>query len=201
VALLIAGCSDDDGSGVGTTSTVGPTLSTLVTSTSAGAPTTGAMTTDVTTAGATTTPTTTPTTTMTLPPTTTTSTTSTTTTTSTTLPPTTTTIVTQGAVVRVANATDINGAAGNLSQQLRDRTFTVGDPVNAAGPEEKLDVSKVYFKPEAEAVARSVAMLMGDVVVLPLPSPAPIVGANVGLGDAGVLVMLGRDLAGKVELR
>jgi len=105
--------------------------------------------------------------------------------------------VTEGATVLVANATNVQGAAGMLSQQLRDRTFTVADPTNAAGYEELLDTSKIYFVPAAEPVARSVALLLGNVPLAPMPVPAPVVGANVGLGDAGVLVMLGRDLAGR----
>jgi hypothetical protein len=39
-------------------------------------------------------------------------------------------------------------------------------------------------------------MVMG-VPTFPMPIPAPIDGAMVGLGDATVLVMVGRDLAGK----
>jgi hypothetical protein len=104
-------------------------------------------------------------------------------------------------VVLVANATNVGGAASLVTQQLRDRAFAVAEPTNAAGFDEVLDTSKVYFKAEAEAVARSVAHLMGDIPLARMPTPAPIDGATIGLGDAGVLVMLGKDLAGKVVLR
>ena len=101
----------------------------------------------------------------------------------------------------VANATNVQGAAGKLSQQLRDRGFTVDDPTNAAGYEELLDTSKIYFAPTAEPVARSISMLMGDVPLVPMPVPAPIVDADVGLGNAGVLVMLGEILPARPSHR
>jgi LytR cell envelope-related transcriptional attenuator len=127
---------------------------------------------------------------------TTTSTTTTTTTTTTTLPPTTTTpLVTQGAVVLIANASAVPGAAGRLTETLRAAGFQVADPTNAAGWEESLDASKIYARPEAQAVADSLSQVMGGIPVSGMPTPAPIVGAMVGLGDAGVLLMLGKDLA------
>lgn len=128
---------------------------------------------------------------------TTTSTTSTTTTTTTT-PPTTTTIevVVEGGVLKVANASGVDGAAGKLTLELAALGFQTREPTNAAGPDESLDVSKVYVKPGSEAVARSVAALMGGLEVLAMPSPAWIKGATEGLGDATVLVVLGHDLAG-----
>lgn len=128
---------------------------------------------------------------------TTTSTTSTTTTTTTT-PPTTTTIevVVEGGVLKVANASGVDGAAGKLTLELAALGFQTREPTNAAGPDESLDVSKVYVKPGSEAVARSVAALMGGLEVLAMPSPAWIKGATDGLGDATVLVVLGHDLAG-----
>ena len=128
---------------------------------------------------------------------TTTSTTSTTTTTTTT-PPTTTTIevVVEGGVLKVANASGMDGAAGKLTLELAALGFQTREPTNTAGPDESLDVSKVYVMPGSEAVARSVAALMGGLEVLAMPSPAWIKGATAGLGDATVLVVLGHDLAG-----
>jgi hypothetical protein len=133
---------------------------------------------------------------------TTTSTTTTTTTTTTTLPPTTTVpptttipLVTEGAVVLVANASAVPGAAGRLTESLRSMGFHVADPTNSAGYETSLDASKIYAKPEAQAVADSISRVMGGIPVSRMPTPAPIMGATVGLGDAGVLVMLGTDLA------
>ena len=138
-------------------------------------------------------------TTTTLPPTTT-STSSTTT--STTIPPTTTTtfpFVNQGATVIVANAADVPGAATKLSDQLAEYGFVMLPPTNGAGPEEIIDVTRIYARPEpeAQAVALSVARVMGEIPVERMPTPAPIEGATDGLGGATILVMLGKDLAGQ----
>ncbi len=143
--------------------------------------------------------TTTTTTTTTIPPTTTS--TSTTTTSTTTIPPTTTTttlpLITEGAVVIVANASNVNGAAQQLSGELGARGFHMGDPTNAAGNEERLDVSKVYFMPAGADVAASIGRVMGDIAVARMPVPVSITGGPAKLGDATVVVMLGTDLASK----
>jgi LytR cell envelope-related transcriptional attenuator len=134
----------------------------------------------------------------TLPPSTTTSTTTTTTTTTTTIPPTTTTtspLVLDNAVVMVANASGVDGAAATLTDKLAARGYVTVKAVNAAGLEEELDISKVYYLADGEAAARSIAAVMGSLVVAPMPTPAWIVGATEALGDANVLIMLGRDLA------
>ncbi len=143
---------------------------------------------------------TTTTTATTLPPTTT-STTSTTSTTTTTLPPTTTTttipLIIEGAVVIVANASNVNGAAAQLSQELAARGFHMADATNAAGVEERVDVSKVYFLPAGADVAASIGRVMGDVSVTRMPVPVSITGGPAALGEATVVVMLGKDLASK----
>ena len=136
----------------------------------------------------------------TLPSTTTSSTTTstTTTTTTTTLPPTTTTspLVTADAIVMVANASGVDGAASTLASELAARGYLATKAVNAAGIEEDLETSKVYYLPTGEAAARSIAAAMGGLPVGAMPTPAWIVGATAALGDANVLVMLGHDLAG-----
>lgn len=120
-------------------------------------------------------------------------------TTTTTIPPTTTTtipLVTEGALVLIANAAGIPGAAGQLTAALQAVGFAMKEPTDAAGYEESLDASKIYFRPEAEAAAQSLAAVMQVNSVTRMPTPAPIVDAMVGLGDATVLIMLGKDLAG-----
>lgn len=120
--------------------------------------------------------------------------------TTTTIPaPTTTTVplVTEGAVVLVANASNVPGGAGKLASALAAVGFHMAPSTNAGGNEERLDVTKIYFLPGGEAVAQSLAMVMGSVAVTRMPVPAPITGANVNLADATVLIMLGKDLAGK----
>lgn len=144
---------------------------------------------------------TTTTTTTTLPPTTTSTSTSTTSTTTTTLLPTTTTttipLIIEGAVVIVANASNVNGAAAILSQELAARGFHMADATNAAGVEERVDVSKVYFLPAGADVAASIGRVMGDVSVTRMPVPVSITGGPAALGEATVVVMLGKDLASK----
>jgi hypothetical protein len=122
----------------------------------------------------------------------TTSTSTTSTTTTTTIP-----LVTAGAVVKVANASGVPRAAAALSTLLSGLGFTLAEPVNAAGWEEQLDDTKVYARDESRAVAESVARMLGGVAIERMPTPAPIDGATVGLGEATVLVMLGADLAGQ----
>lgn len=116
------------------------------------------------------------------------------------LPTTTTTttpIIIDGAFVLVANAAGLNGAGAKLTETLASIGFDMRDPVNAAGADETLPLSRIYATPEAQEVALSVSFLMGDIPILPMPTPPPIVGAVDALGDATVLVMLGKDLAGK----
>ena len=146
---------------------------------------------------ATTPTTTTTTTTTTIPPTTTSTT--TTTTTTTTLPPTTTSttipLITEGATIIVANASGVTGAGALLGQELGAAGFHVFDVTNSAGVEERLDVSKVYFLPAGFDVATSIGLAMGGILVARMPVPVSITGGPAALGDATVVVMLGKDLA------
>ncbi|MEO7370837.1 MAG: LytR C-terminal domain-containing protein [Ilumatobacteraceae bacterium] len=136
-------------------------------------------------------------TTTTIPPTTSTSTTSTTTTT--TIPPTTTTttipLITEGAVVIVANASGVTGAAALLTQELTAAGFHMMGATNSAGVEEKLDGTKVYFLPAGTDVAASIGRALGGIPVTPMPTPVSITGGPARLGDATVVVMLGKDIA------
>jgi len=164
-AVWLAGCTFGPPS-VPTTTTLPPTTSTSSTTTTTTTPTT---------------------------------TTSTTTTTTTTLPPTTTSttipLITEGAVAIVANASGVTGGAALLTQELTALGFHMGDATNAAGVEERLDVSKVYYLPAGADVATSIGRVMGGVVVTRMPVPVSITGGPARLGDATVVVMLGKDLA------
>jgi hypothetical protein len=107
-----------------------------------------------------------------------------------------TVVTTKGALVVVANASSVNGAAGQLTTALTGKEF---DLVAATNATEKIDVSRVFYDPanaQAQAVATSVASLMGVAEVLPLESPAPVDGGALQ-GGATVLVMLGSDKASK----
>ena len=112
-------------------------------------------------------------------------------TTTTTEPP----LVTAGATVVVANASGVPGSAGRMTDELVAVGFTTATPTNATT---SLEESIVYFDPSiaaAQAVADSVARVMGGLVVEAVPTPVPVDGAS--LGDAGVLLMLGTAQADK----
>jgi hypothetical protein len=84
-----------------------------------------------------------------------------------------------------------------MAEQLAAVNFVTIEATNAAGVDESLEVSKIYVKPGGEAVANQISQLMGGVVVAPMPTPAWISNGTAGLGDATVLVMLGKDFADK----
>lgn len=105
--------------------------------------------------------------------------------------------VTAGATVIVANASGVGGSAGDMSTELQGAGYEMIDPTNAAGGANLAD-TVVYFAadlPAAEAVAGSVARDLGGVDALPLPTPAPVAGEDIGA--ATVLVMLGTNEANK----
>ncbi len=116
----------------------------------------------------------------------------TTSTTTTTEPPLTTT----GATVIVANASGVAQSAAGMTTELEGAGFEMGTPTN--GTATGLTTTIVYYEPSiaaAEAVANSVARVMGGLAVETMPSPIPVEGGS--LDGAGVLVMLGTDTAGK----
>lgn len=131
--------------------------------------------------------------------TTTTSTTTTSSTTTTTIAPTTTTEppFTTGGVVKVANASGVDGAAAVLSTDLAALGFVLRDPTNGFGVDADLATSKIYVGWGAEAVGASVSRLMGGIPVFYMTTPVWIVGGIAALADANVLILLGHDLAGK----
>lgn len=117
----------------------------------------------------------------------------------TTLPATTTTepLVIAGAIVKVANCSDVNGAAGVLTDEFEILGYEVRKATNGAGADRNLEVTKIYVAEGAEAQARSISKLMGGIDLYQMPVPAWIAGGSEELGDANVLIMLGRDKAGK----
>jgi hypothetical protein len=104
-------------------------------------------------------------------------------------------LITEGAVAIVANASGVTGAAALLTQELSSLGFHMGDATNSAGVEERLDVSKVYYLPAGVDVANSIGRAMGGIAVSRMPTPVSITGGPARLGDATVVVMLGKDLA------
>ena len=109
----------------------------------------------------------------------------------TTIGPTTTTLpARQPADVKVivANASDVKGAAGKATEQLKAAKYNALAPANST----KLDASAVYFTAgfdrEAAAVATALGLPAPSVKALPTPPPVDVKTAN-------VLVMLGVDHA------
>jgi hypothetical protein len=108
------------------------------------------------------------------------------------------TYVTEGATVIVANASDVNGSAGRLSERLAAVGFTTVTAVNST--EGTLAVTKIYFDPAntaAKAVADSLQLALGggEITVVEVATPPPIDTAD--LAGAGVLVAMGNDVADK----
>lgn len=115
----------------------------------------------------------------------------------TTIAPTTTvfTPVTEGATVVVANSNTVGGSAGRMTKTLEVVGFTMGEPVNGT---DTLEDSIVYYDTSvaaAQAVAESVGVVMGGLVVEAVPTPPPT--ADGTMGDGSVLVMLGNNEADK----
>jgi hypothetical protein len=101
--------------------------------------------------------------------------------------------------VIVANASNVNGAAAQMTRALEVVGYAMGEPTNKADTLGQLDATVVYFDPavpNAEQVAGSVARSLGGVdSIAPVAVPAPTQTGE--LGGAGVLVLLGIDKAGK----
>ncbi|MCU0259788.1 MAG: LytR C-terminal domain-containing protein [Ilumatobacteraceae bacterium] len=117
-----------------------------------------------------------------------------TTTTTTTAPP----LVTTGAQVQVANASNVNGAAAGMTRALEAVGFTMGDPTNRSEAFGQAETTVIYYNaanPQALAVAESVGRSVGGVTsISELTVPAP---TESGEADGDVLLMLGIDKAGK----
>ncbi len=101
-----------------------------------------------------------------------------------------------GAIVVVANASTVNGAAGVLTTALQGKNFSTAKAANATVKQEATTILYDPTNSGALAVAQSLAVILGNPVVQEVPSPAPIEG-GVLLDGATVIVMLGSDKANK----
>ena len=104
--------------------------------------------------------------------------------------------VTDGAIVIVANSSNVNGAAGRMSDRLAAVGFEMGTPTD--GTEGQLEVTKIYYDTANEnalPVAESLreALGGGDIQVVEMGVPAPVESGNPG--DATVVVSMGNDTA------
>ncbi|WP_133867345.1 LytR C-terminal domain-containing protein [Ilumatobacter fluminis] len=106
--------------------------------------------------------------------------------------------VTEGAIVIVANSSNVDGGAGRMSDRLAAVGFEMGTATN--GTEGQLEVTKIYYDPANEnalPVAESLreALGGGDIQVVEVGVPAPVDSGDPG--DATVIVSMGNDTADK----
>jgi hypothetical protein len=103
---------------------------------------------------------------------------------------------TTGASVLVANSSHQNKVAKTLSTALQGNKFTMVDPTNGSTKEALTKIQYVDGDAAAQAVADSVARLMGVAAIEVMPTPVALADPA-ALGTATVLVLLGDDKAGK----
>jgi LytR cell envelope-related transcriptional attenuator len=103
---------------------------------------------------------------------------------------------TTGASVIVANSSHQNGVAKTLSTALQGNQFTMVAPTNGATKEAVTKIQYVDGDAAAQAVAQSVATLMGVAAIEAMPTPVALADPAT-LGGATVVVLLGDDKAGK----
>jgi|JI7StandDraft_1071085.scaffolds.fasta_scaffold179964_2 hypothetical protein len=105
-------------------------------------------------------------------------------------------LIVEGTQLQVANASNQDGVAGQMSAVLATKGFTMAEAVSAS---EKLEFSKVLYNasdPAAKAVAESLAAFFGGIEVAAQGLPVPVASGNWAEGS-GVVLMLGNDFAGK----
>jgi hypothetical protein len=114
----------------------------------------------------------------------------------TTLPPTTTLapINKTGYKILVANASGVPASPGQLTIALKGQGFIVEPATNASHVFRDEATTRVLYLAGNEENATSVARVLGGVCIEPMVTPVPTERAS--LGEASVLVMLGKDLAG-----
>lgn len=102
-----------------------------------------------------------------------------------------------GATIAVVNVSGEGGTAGQMSSALETAGYEgVGEPGDGTGADQ--DTSTVYFESgdaAAQAVAQSIAADLGGVPSAAMPATRP--ARNGDTDTATVLVMLGKDTAGK----
>jgi len=103
---------------------------------------------------------------------------------------------TTGASVIVANSSHQNGVAKTLSTALQGNGFTMVEPTNGATKEAITKIQYVDGDAAAQAVAQSVAVMMGVAAIETMPTPVALADPA-ALGTATVLVLLADDKAGK----
>lgn len=100
-----------------------------------------------------------------------------------------------GYKIVVANGSGVGGSAGQLTIALQGQGFIVEPATNSSADRREIEKTVVYYLAGNEANASSVARTLGGVCIETMPTPVPTERAT--LGEASVLVLLGKDLAGK----
>ncbi len=96
--------------------------------------------------------------------------------------------------VIVANGSGTAGVAGKYTDQLNAQGALLGTPTNSL---QRVDGSTVYYvNPDAEPTARAVsAIISNPTVTVPVAAlPSTDIIENADIQDAGVVVVIGRDL-------
>ena len=110
-----------------------------------------------------------------------------------TLPP---PVIDPSVIIIVANAADKKGVAGKLTTELEALGYVLGEPTNGSA---NVDVTKVLWDdavPAAQAVANSLGVQLGNVLVETLATPAPIDGGTLPEG-VSIVVLVGKDKGGQ----
>jgi hypothetical protein len=89
--------------------------------------------------------------------------------------------------VIVANASGTSGAAKRKGDAMKADGYQLAEPVTN---QTKADTTTIFFLSGYEAAAQNVAAYLNISDIQPMPTPAPV-----DLGQAQVLVNLGRDIA------
>lgn len=106
-------------------------------------------------------------------------------------------LIVSGTKLQVANASNQNGVAKQMSSVLATKGFTMADAVSATVTP-KLDVSEVLYNasdPAAKPLADSLAAFLG-ITSKEQGVPVPVESGGWAEGS-GVILMLGNDFAGK----
>lgn len=110
-------------------------------------------------------------------------------------------LIVSGTKLQVANASNQNGVAKQMTSVLATKGFTMADAVSATVTP-KLDVSEILYNasdPAAKPMADSLAAYLG-ITSKAQGLPVPVNGegqAGVWAEGSGVILMLGNDFAGK----
>jgi hypothetical protein len=89
--------------------------------------------------------------------------------------------------VLVANASGTSGAAKRKGDAMKADGYQLAEPITN---QTKADTTTIFYLSGYEAAAQNVAAYLNISDIQPMPTPAPV-----DLGQAQVLVNLGRDIA------